>query len=106
MVRQARFDDSITQAAVDVRYQLVLARQFLPLDAEHSASLLASFEGSGRHVVLLTEDGATPSNPAFSAVPGAAARSAAAAGQIAYQRMPGNAAGQLLIAGGRIPGST
>jgi hypothetical protein len=69
MVRQTRFDDSITQAAVDVRYQLVLARQFLPLDAEHSASLLASFEGSDRHVVLLTEDGATPSNPAFSAVP-------------------------------------
>ena len=106
MVRQARFDDSIAQATVDVRYQLVLARQFLPLDAEQSASLLASFESSGRHVVLVTEDGATPSNPAFSAVPGSAARSAAAAGQIAYQRMPGNAAGHLLIVGGRIPGST
>jgi two-component system sensor histidine kinase MtrB len=106
MVRQARFDDSITQATVDVRYQLVLARQFLPLDAEHSASLLASFESSGRHVVLVTEDGAMPSNPAFGAVPGSAARSAVAAGQLAYQRTLGSTADHLLIVGGRIPGST
>jgi signal transduction histidine kinase len=106
MVRQARFDDSVTQAAVDVRYQLVLARQFLPLDAEHRASLLASFESSGQHVVLVTEDGPIPSKPSFSPVPGPAVRSAVAAGQIAYQRLPRTAAGHLLIVGGRIPGST
>src|SRR5690242_5013576 len=94
------------QAGADARYQLVFARQFLPLDAEHSASLLPSFEGSGRHVVLVTQDGTTPSSPAFSAVPGSAAHSTAAGGQIAYQRVPGDAAGHLLIVGGRIPGST
>src|SRR6266542_2981533 len=53
MVRQARLDDSVQQAAVDARYQLVLAREFLPLEDERRASLLASFEHSGRHVALV-----------------------------------------------------
>ena len=50
-VRAAWFDASLAQATVDTRYQLVLAQQFLPLDEEHTSSLLTSFEGSGRHVV-------------------------------------------------------
>jgi signal transduction histidine kinase len=106
MVRQARFDDSLQRAAADVRYQLVLARQFLPLDAERTATLLVSFEDSGRHVLLVTEGGAAASNRAFDAVPGSQARATAGAGQLAYQRLSGPSGNHLLIVGGRIPGST
>ncbi|HCU50113.1 MAG TPA: two-component sensor histidine kinase, partial [Micromonosporaceae bacterium] len=102
LVRQARFDDSLARAAGDVRYQLVLAQQFLPLDAERSTNLLASFESSGHHVVLIAGDEVTPSSSAFNAVPSSSVREAAAADQIAYQRLTGH----LLIVGGRIPGST
>jgi two-component system sensor histidine kinase MtrB len=106
MVRQARLDDSLQQAAVDARYQLVLARQFLPLDDERSASLLASFEGSGRHVLLATGTGITASNLTFDPTPGARLRTAVATGQLGYERAPGHPPPHLLIVGGRIPGST
>jgi signal transduction histidine kinase len=102
LVSRARFDDSLRRSGDDARYQLVLANQFLPLDAEHRASLLASFEGSGRHVVLVADDGAYPSNPAFAVTPGAQSRTRAAGGQLVYER----AAGHLLVVGGRVPGST
>lgn len=102
LVRQARFDNSLARAAGEVRYQLVLAQQFLPLGEERSANLLASFESSGHHVVLITGDEVTPSSAAFSAVPSTAVRQVAAADQIVYQRLTG----RLLIVGGRIPGST
>ncbi|GII24625.1 sensor histidine kinase [Planosporangium mesophilum] len=102
MVRQARFDDSLRQATVDTRYQLVLARQFLPLDDERSAGLLASFETSGRHVLLATGDATTASNASFSPAPGGRLRAAVASGQLGYERTPGD----LLVVGGRIPGST
>jgi two-component system sensor histidine kinase MtrB len=105
LVMRARFDESLGRASADVRYQLVLARQFAPLDAEHRANLLASFEGSGRRVVLVTEDGATPSNSTFNAMPDATSRSTAAAGQIAYQRVNTDAEGHLLLVGGRIQGT-
>jgi signal transduction histidine kinase len=101
MVSRARFDDSLARAADDVRYQLVLAPQFLPLDGEHSASLLASFENSGHHVMLVTEAGATPSSPGFDAAPDSAVRALAASGQIVYQRLD-----HYLVVGGRIPGSS
>ena len=101
LASQARFDDSLRQAAADARYQLVLARQFLPLDDAGSASLLASFEGSGRHVVLVTGGRVLPSNPAFAVVPGPAVRATAAAGQLGYER-----SGRVLLVGGRIAGST
>ncbi|HEX6684564.1 MAG TPA: hypothetical protein VF062_17300, partial [Candidatus Limnocylindrales bacterium] len=32
MLSRARFDESLSRAAGDVRYQLILAQQFLPLD--------------------------------------------------------------------------
>jgi two-component system sensor histidine kinase MtrB len=102
MVRQARLDDSLHQAAVDARYQLILARQFLPLDDGHSASLLASFEGSGRHVLLATGGAVTASNATFNPAPGAPLRAAVAGGQLGYERTPAG----LLLVGGRIPGST
>jgi two-component system sensor histidine kinase MtrB len=101
LVRQARLEDSLQHAAVDARYQLVLAQQFLPLDDERRTSLLTSFEASGRHVVLDAGGGSTPSSPSFSPRPGRELRAAAAAGQLGYER-----SGHLLLVGGRIPGST
>lgn len=101
LVQQARLDDSLDQAAVDARYQLVLARQFLPLDDDHSAELLASFEGSGRHVILAPGATPTASNPAFAPALGTRLREIVASGQLGYERTPGR-----LVVGGRIPGST
>src|SRR3954451_7158152 len=86
LVRQSRFDDSVRRAGADARYQLVLARQFLPLDAAHRASLLASFEVSGRHVVLVTAGGELAPNPAFALVPAPPVQARAAAGQLVYAR--------------------
>jgi signal transduction histidine kinase len=106
LVRQARFDDSLQRAGADARYQLVLAGQFLPLDAERTADLLDSFEGAGRHVLLVADGGTTASNPAFDAVPGPPLRASAAAGQVGYERLAGRTMPHLLLVGGRIPGST
>ncbi|GIH09177.1 two-component sensor histidine kinase [Rhizocola hellebori] len=101
MVSRARFADSLSRAATDVRYQLVLAHQFLPLDQTRTANLLDSFEGSGRHVVLVTAQSVTASNVAFRAEPGDRTRSLAATGQVAFERT-----GRQLVVGGQIPGST
>ncbi len=102
LVRQARFDDSLRQAAADARYQLVLAGQFGPLDAPGpAAELLASFEASGRHVVLVTPAGATPSDRAVDPQPDPAVRVRAARGQLVYQRVPGH----LLLVGGPVAGT-
>lgn len=106
MVRQSWLDDSLQQAAADARYQLVLAQQFLPLDDKRRASLLTSFEDSGRHVVLVTGPDATASNPAFAAVPGPELRATVAAGQLGYERPDSDGPPYLLVVGGRIPGST
>jgi two-component system, OmpR family, sensor histidine kinase MtrB len=109
MVRRSWLDDSLRQATVDARYQLVLARQFLPLDDKRRASLLTSFEDSGRHVLLRTGDADTAtlaSNPAFAPGLGREIRADVAAGQLAFERPTGGAAPHLLVVGGRIPGST
>jgi signal transduction histidine kinase len=100
MVSRARFTDSLSRAATDVRYQLVLAQQFLPLDEARTASLLGSFESSGRHVILVTGVVVTASNLAFRSEPSDRARALAASGEVAYER-----AARLLVVGGRIPGS-
>ncbi|MCW3817387.1 HAMP domain-containing histidine kinase [Micromonospora sp. DR5-3] len=105
MLRQARFDGSLQRAAADARYQLVLAAQFLPLTDARQADLLASFEQSGRHV-LLVAGGTQVSNPRYAPTPGPALRDAVAAGQLGFQRSPGGARPHLLVVGGRIPGST
>ncbi|HEU4349564.1 MAG TPA: HAMP domain-containing sensor histidine kinase [Actinoplanes sp.] len=106
MVRQAHLDGSLQTAAADARYQLILAQQFLPLDDDRTAGLLASFEGSGRHVLASTgpDAGVTASNVAFAPAPGPRLRAAVAAGQLAYERPPGRP--HLLLVGGRIPGAT
>ncbi|WP_319463259.1 HAMP domain-containing sensor histidine kinase [Micromonospora sp. RTP1Z1] len=104
MLRQARFDGSLQRAAADARYQLVLAGQFLPLTDARRADLLTSFEGNGRHVLLVDGD-AEASNPRYAPTPGRALRAAVAAGQLGYQRSPDGARPHLLVVGGRIPGS-
>jgi two-component system sensor histidine kinase MtrB len=103
MVRQARLDDSLQQTAADARHQLVIAQQFLPLDGERRENLLAGFESSGRHVVLVADGETSASHPAFAPVPGTALRDEAAAGRLAFDRPAG--AAHLLVVGGQIPGS-
>jgi signal transduction histidine kinase len=105
MVREARLDGSVQQAGAEARYHLLLARQFLPLDGDRTVSLLASFEGSGRHVLASTGPGAgiTASNTAFAPTPSPRLRAEVAAGQLAFERTSGRA--HLLLVGGRIPGS-
>ncbi|MER7335819.1 MULTISPECIES: HAMP domain-containing sensor histidine kinase [unclassified Micromonospora] len=105
LLRQARFDASLHQAAADARYRLVLAGQFLPLTDDRRGELLTSFEGSGRHVVLV-DDGQHPSHPAYAPPLGARLRATVAAGQLGYERSSPQDRPRLLVVGGRIPGST
>lgn len=102
MVRQARLDDSLRQAAAEAPHQLVLAQQFLPLDGDRRDSLVASFERGGRHVLLVDDVGVTPSSPGFAPALSPALREAVAGGQIAFERPQET---DLLVVGGRIPGS-
>jgi len=106
MLSRARFDQSLSRASGDLRYQLILAQQFLPLDDERTTGLLASFEGSGHHVVLIKEDAISASNPSFEVTPAAQTRAMAAAGDVVYERIAGPGGSSLLIVGGRVPGST
>ncbi|HZM81510.1 MAG TPA: HAMP domain-containing sensor histidine kinase [Candidatus Limnocylindrales bacterium] len=106
MLSQARFDESLSRASADLRYQLILAQQFLPFDDDGTAALLNSFEDNGHHVVLVKENGPTPSNPSFEVEPGTSTRTMAAAGDVVYERITKPRQGNLLIVGGRVPGST
>ncbi len=103
LLRQASYDASLHAAAADARYRLVLAGQFLPLTEQRRTELLTSFEGSGRHVVLVAGD-VWPSHPQHAPALGEPLRATVAAGQLGYQRSDGPS--RLLVVGGRIPGST
>jgi signal transduction histidine kinase len=105
LVESARLADSVRRAESDVRFQLVVAREFLPLDADRGARLLGSFEASGRHVVLVQADVPVASNPTFDPPLPGRLRTAVAGGQIGYERIT-DGAHNLLVLGGRIPGST
>ncbi|MER7421092.1 ATP-binding protein, partial [Micromonospora peucetia] len=105
LLRQARYDASLHQAAADARYRLVLAGQFLPLTDQRRGELLTSFEGSGRHVVLVDGE-VLPSHRAYAPPLGARLRATVAAGQLGYERSSPEARPRLLVVGGRIPGST
>ncbi|MEU7997077.1 ATP-binding protein [Micromonospora sp. NPDC049060] len=105
LLRQARYDASLHQAAADARYRLVLAGQFLPLTDERRGELLASFESSGRHVVLVDGE-ELPSHRAYAPPLGAGLRATVAAGQLGYERSSPGARPRLLVVGGRVPGST
>ncbi|NUR70832.1 MAG: HAMP domain-containing histidine kinase [Hamadaea sp.] len=102
LVREARLDDSLQQTASDVRPQLTAARQFLPLDGERRDNLLAAYESSGRHVILVADGETTASNPAYAPPLSAELRAEVAAGQIAFDRPDKS---RMLVIGGRIPGS-
>ncbi len=104
LVRQARLQDSLARTETEVRFQLVVARQFLPLDDERGARLLSSFEQSGRHVLLGDGAQVTPSNPEVDPPLDASLRSTVAAGRIGWSRLPYGGADTLVV-GGRIPGS-
>jgi two-component system, OmpR family, sensor histidine kinase MtrB len=104
LVRQAWLDDSLQRADRDARYQLALAGEFLPLDAERSASLLGSFASNNRDVVLVAGGATAPSNPAVDPPLPGSLRDAVAAGQLAFQRMQ-SGEHRLLVVGGRIGGS-
>jgi two-component system sensor histidine kinase MtrB len=106
MLSRARFEESLSRASADLRYQLILAQQFLPFDEEGTAGLLNSFEGSGQHVVLVKENGIAPSNPSFDVAPSSPTRAMAAAGDVVYERISLPDKGKILIVGGRVPGST
>ncbi|GIJ76320.1 two-component system, OmpR family, sensor histidine kinase MtrB [Micromonospora phaseoli] len=103
LLRQARYEASLHAAAADARYRLVLAGQFLPLTEQRRAELLTSFESSGRHVVLVS-DQTWPSNPGYAPPLSDRLTTTVAAGQVGYERIDGSA--RLLVVGGRIPGST
>ncbi|WBB69463.1 HAMP domain-containing sensor histidine kinase [Micromonospora sp. WMMD812] len=105
LLRQARLDASVQQAAADARYQLVLAGQFRPLTDQRRAELLRSFEASGRHVLLVDRDDVRSSNPAFAPPLGPELRTTVAAGELGYERSAPSARPRLLVVGGRIPGS-
>jgi signal transduction histidine kinase len=102
MLSRARFDESLSRASGDLRYQLILAQQFLPFDDQGTAELLTSFEDSGHHVVLIKENAVIPSNPSFEVAPAAATRAMAASGDVVFERVDR----RLLVVGGRVPGSS
>jgi two-component system sensor histidine kinase MtrB len=104
LVRQARLEDSLHRADTEVRYQLALAEQFLPLDPPQAASLLESFARSDRPVVLVVDGVAEPSDPELDPPLPGQLRAAVARGELAYQRQA-LAGRHLLVVGGRIGGS-
>ncbi len=101
LVRQARLSDSLDRAEADVRFQVVLTQQFLPLDAERSAQLLTSYEQTGHHVVLVRGGASEPSNPAFDPPRSSGLRSRVGDGDLGYERVSGG----LLVLGARVPNS-
>jgi two-component system sensor histidine kinase MtrB len=103
LVREARLAESVDRTVADARYQLVLAGQFTPLDADRRADLLRSVEASGHHVLLVEGGAVTASSPAYAPpVPGEL-RARAAAGELAFQRVESGSR-PWLLAGGRVPG--
>src|SRR5690349_16956366 len=87
MLSRARFDESLSRASGDLRYQLLLAQQFQPFDDEGTAGLLTSFESSGHHVVLIKENAIAASNPSFEVSPAALTRALAASGEVVFERI-------------------
>jgi two-component system sensor histidine kinase MtrB len=105
LVREARLADSLDRAESDARFQLVVAQQFLPLDAERGADLLSSFEQTGHHVVLVQGGVAAASNPAFDPPRGAGLGATVRGGDLGFQRVHRDGR-DLLVLGARIPTSS
>src|SRR5215207_1799642 len=104
LVQQARLAESLARAESDARFQLVVAQQFVPLNAEKGAQLLASFEQTGHHVVLVNGRVAVASNSAFDPPRTAGLGAAVRAGDLGYQRVD-HGGRRLLVLGARIPRS-
>ena len=104
LVRQAWLADGLRRAEPDARYQLALAEQFQPLDPANAANLRDSFARADRPVVLVVGGAAAPSDPELDPPLPAGLRAAVAGGELAYQRQR-HAGHELLLVGGRIPGS-
>jgi signal transduction histidine kinase len=105
LVSQARLADSLDRAEADARFDLVLARQFVPVDDERAVALLTGVEQSGRHAVLVTGGRSAASNAAFFPSPPRSLRAIAARGEVGFHRLA-DGGHRLLLVGGRIPGTT
>jgi signal transduction histidine kinase len=105
LVRQARLADSLEAAKDEARFDLVLAQQF-PLQTDRGIEdLLSSFRQNRVNVVLVEGQTTRPSNPSFAPPISPSLRSLVRSGQLAYQRLR-DAGRDLLVVGGRVPGST
>ncbi|MDQ1647783.1 MAG: two-component system, OmpR family, sensor histidine kinase MtrB, partial [Cryptosporangiaceae bacterium] len=104
LVRNARLQDSLDRAAQDARFQLLLSRQFVPVPAKRE-DLLASFESTGHHVVLVSGTELAASDPEYDPAIPASLRATAAAGGLGYARVS-DAGRALLLVGGRVPGTS
>jgi two-component system, OmpR family, sensor histidine kinase MtrB len=104
LVRQARLSDSLDVAKAEARFDLVLAQGFLPLTEESTDRLLQSFQQNRVNVVLVTGQTSLPSNPTFAPRISPSLQSLVRSGQLAYERVR-SGGHDLLVIGGRIPGS-
>ena len=105
LVRQARLIESRDRAKDEARFDLLLAQRSVPLDEPKAQELLATFEKTSLHVILVRGDAATPSNTSFDPSIPADLRSLVQHGDLAYERVA-SAGRHLLLVGGRIPGAT
>jgi two-component system, OmpR family, sensor histidine kinase MtrB len=106
LVRQARLNDSLSRAKDSVAFQLgSLAPTFVPLTEENIDRLKTSFERADQHVVLIANGNPVFSNSSFEPDVPSGLQARAQAGEIGYQRLE-SGGHDLLIMGGRIPGST
>ena len=103
LVRQARLSDSLETARAEARFDLVLARGFL--DEQNIQGLLDSFRQNRLNVILVTGETSRASNSNLNPPLPQALRSLVRSGQLGYQRVI-RGRNQLLLVGGRIPGST
>lgn len=104
LARQAWLAESLGRSGADTRYQLLLAEQFLPLDAQRADGLLDSFARSDRTVILVIADDPRPSHPLLNPDLPEQLRARVAGGELAYHRLATDDQ-RLLVVGGQIGGT-
>jgi len=105
LVRNNRLSESRDRARDEARFDLLLAQRSVPLDEPKTQELLASFEQTDLHVILVRGEVATPSNASFGPAVPPALRQLVQRGDLAYERVS-SAGRHLLLVGGRIPSVT
>jgi two-component system sensor histidine kinase MtrB len=105
LVRQSRLDESLDRATATTRSRLTLAQGFLPLNEVNIDGLLEGFRQSDQPAVLVVGGNAVPSNTDLDVPIPPDLRRLAEQGQIGFHRVRFGSQ-DLLIVGGRIPGST